>query len=341
MTTDLAAPDCTLDPACCLSDGHAGACAMEPVPTLPAVTLTRGLPFADPVALKQQLDRYTVTRKVFLEWISSELRAGTDYMVIHRKVRGQDCPNKADATANRCAACKGKATLCKPGSEKIAGLLQLTPKFRRDTESLDMVRNVEGLVAFVCELVNADGQVVAEGRGARAVAQDFGDVNKSLKMCEKSAQIDATLRLAGLSEVFTQDLEDGGIREDEEKPPFTPPRRASDNQKATDRTSDRNAPAREPGSDDAPPADAITPGKVSRVYALIHEALKPHDADDKAHMEAMEDELTFRTKQRTGRDSWKQIPWKDYEKMCEAIPKIADEIVARVAKKPHARRVRR
>lgn len=48
----------------------------------------------------------------------------------------------------------------------------------------------------------------ADGVGARSLEQDYGDLNKALKMAEKSAHIDATLRMAGLSEVFTQDLED-------------------------------------------------------------------------------------------------------------------------------------
>ena len=48
----------------------------------------------------------------------------------------------------------------------------------------------------------------ADGVGARSLKQDYGDINKSLKMAEKSAHIDATLRMAGLSEVFTQDIED-------------------------------------------------------------------------------------------------------------------------------------
>src|SRR5690606_16916369 len=51
-------------------------------------------------------------------------------------------------------------------------------------------------------------RTVAEGIGARSVQQDSGDLNKALKMAGKSAHIDATLRMAGLSEVFTQDLED-------------------------------------------------------------------------------------------------------------------------------------
>ena len=50
--------------------------------------------------------------------------------------------------------------------------------------------------------------MVADGVGARIIAQDNGDINKALKMAEKSAHIDATLRMAGLSEVFTQDIED-------------------------------------------------------------------------------------------------------------------------------------
>ena len=59
-----------------------------------------------------------------------------------------------------------------------------------------------------CEIVDASGRVVADGVGARIISQDNGDINKALKMAEKSAHIDATLRMAGLSEVFTQDIED-------------------------------------------------------------------------------------------------------------------------------------
>src|SRR4030095_3163710 len=58
--------------------------------------------------------------------------------------------------------------------------------------------------------------------------QDFGDVNKTLKMAQKSAQTDAVLRFAGLSEIFTQDLEDmpASARDNDEPAPFEAPRRA-------------------------------------------------------------------------------------------------------------------
>ena len=36
-----------------------------------------------------------------------------------------------------------------------------------------------------CELRDAQGHVVAEGVGARSLSQDYGDINKSLKMVEK------------------------------------------------------------------------------------------------------------------------------------------------------------
>jgi hypothetical protein len=64
------------------------------------------------------------------------------------------------------------------------------------------------VIILKCELHTPSGFIAAEGSGARRLDQDKGDINKSLKMAEKSAHIDATLRIAGLSEIFTQDLED-------------------------------------------------------------------------------------------------------------------------------------
>jgi hypothetical protein len=64
------------------------------------------------------------------------------------------------------------------------------------------------VIILKCELNTPSGFIAAEGSGARRVDQDKGDINKSLKMAEKSAHIDATLRIVGLSEIFTQDLED-------------------------------------------------------------------------------------------------------------------------------------
>lgn len=101
---------------------------------------------------------------------------------------------------------QGKKSLAKGGAEKIASIFKWTAKFDKDTEALEMLGNITGLVAFKCTLMN--GQFVGEGRGAASLAKNNGDPNKTLKMAQKSAFIDAVLRASGLSDFFTQDLED-------------------------------------------------------------------------------------------------------------------------------------
>src|SRR5215472_3811467 len=188
----------------------AAATALELAPSVdtPALVLN------DPAALQARLDTYSEAREVLVKWLLSKLVPGIDYTLIHRKIgpRGNksECPNAGNMVARVCEACGGKSTLCKPGSEKICGLLQLRPRFRRDQETWEMLGSEPGVLALVCELVTAAAVVVAEGRGARHRDMDYGDLNKSVKMTQKSAQTDAVLRLAGLSEIFTQDLEDLG-----------------------------------------------------------------------------------------------------------------------------------
>ena len=73
---------------------------------------------------------------------------------------------------------------------------------------------------YICTLMTRQGEVVGEGRGSRCLKQDGGDTNKALKMSQKSALIDAVLRVGALSEVFTQDLQDD---EEAVQPQVTPP----------------------------------------------------------------------------------------------------------------------
>ena len=101
---------------------------------------------------------------------------------------------------------QGKKSLAKGGAEKIASIFKWTAKFDKDTEALEMLGDIKGLVAFKCTLTN--GQVVGEGRGAALLSKNASDPNKTLKMAQKSAFIDAVLRASGLSDFFTQDLED-------------------------------------------------------------------------------------------------------------------------------------
>ncbi|MBK1642912.1 hypothetical protein CKO12_13750 [Chromatium okenii] len=142
---------------------------------------------------KNDLARRSENRQLLLNWIRSSLKEGVDYGSIPTK-RG---------SSNR-------KSLFKSGAEKICGMLGITVHFPslKETEQALLNGSIFENVIVRCELKNIHGQTLADGVGARSLKQDYGDLNKALKMAEKSAHIDATLRLAGLSEVFTQDLED-------------------------------------------------------------------------------------------------------------------------------------
>ena len=145
-----------------------------------------------PEKFRSGLDRRKENRKALMDWVKSSLVLDVDFGSI--TIGGR----------------KSKPSLLKPGAEKICGMLGMTPTFPNlpEYEAVVLGGGEINQIILRCELVSGNGQVVAEGVGARSVKQDSGDLNKALKMCLKSAQIDATLRCAGLSEVFTQDVED-------------------------------------------------------------------------------------------------------------------------------------
>jgi len=159
----------------------------------------------------QALGRREDNRKALLKWIQSNLQAGIDFGQIH-VVKKERCRLARDGRAHECLDPRhwSKPSLWKPGAEKISGMLGLIPRFPNLSEYENAVLRGEDIKVIIlkCHLETGNGFVAAEGTGARRIAQGNGDINKSLKMAEKSAHIDATLRVAGLSELFTQDLED-------------------------------------------------------------------------------------------------------------------------------------
>jgi hypothetical protein len=343
---------------------EAVAAAPATVPALVPDLVSEGLVLGNPEALAAQLESFSKARELFVDWLFNRLVAGIDYMVIHRKVGPRNaktpCPNAANATGTGCPTCGGKATLCKPGSEKICGLLQLRPRFKRDVDAWEMLGGEAGLVTLVCELVTPTGVVVAEGRGARHRDQDFGDVNKTLKMAQKSGQTDAVLRCAGLSEIFTQDLEDmpAFMREaDPDGPaPFEAPRRQSEPTPAQlplptadDDLADKlrrsvaeatarkaaavaPAPARPapaaPASDDAPaPSDALSKPRVGRLMALLHAAVEAADVPTDMHEPIFNralDWLRGWVTETQGRRHLAHASYKQYDELISQIPRAVE-----------------
>lgn len=167
---------------------------IQPPQPSQAVALRAASPLdAAPEEFRKALARRKENRKALVEWIREALVDGVDFGAVPLRRGGFSKPS-----------------LRKPGAEKICGMLNVVPRFPTlsQYEQLAMQGVAFEQIILRCELIGPDGQVVAEGIGARSVAQDFGDLNKAFKMAEKSAHIDATLRMAGLSEIFTQDLED-------------------------------------------------------------------------------------------------------------------------------------
>lgn len=349
----------------------AEAAAAAPVPALVPDVVAEGLVLGNPEALAAQLESFGKARELFVDWLFNRLVAGIDYMLIHRKVGPRTnkaaCPNAGDAKGSVCPTCGGKATLCKPGSEKICGLLMLRPRFKRDVEAWEMLGGEAGLVTLVCELVTPAGVVVAEGRGARHRDQDFGDVNKCLKMAQKSAQTDAVLRCAGLSELFTQDLEDmPAFLRDEEPAPFEAPRRSSDPTPAPTAPAEdlesklrrsveaggrKPAPAPRPApapasasrGDDVPPSDALSKPRVGRLMALLHEAVERAGVPDDGHEEMFNralDWLAGWVATTQGRSKVTYCSYKQYDALCDQIP-VAVDAAIQGERRPAPRLVRR
>jgi hypothetical protein len=157
------------------------------------------------------LERRKHNREAILNWIREALVEGTDYGRIHVFNR-EKCAFARRGEADACPIGShwSKPSLFKPGAEKICGMLGVTVHYPNLTayEQAALSGQTLGTIILRCELRDSQERTVAEGIGARSVQQDNGDLNKALKMAGKSAHIDATLRMAGLSEVFTQDLED-------------------------------------------------------------------------------------------------------------------------------------
>lgn len=154
--------------------------------------------------LRSALEIQTEQRKLIADFIKKHLKKGTDFGSIH-VVRV--CPTEE----NKRGSCRltyhfSKPILYKPGQEKIFSLFNIQSELLRDEETMQMLGELRGLVAYKC-IARRGGEIVAEGRGAAVVGDNRRDANATIKIAEKRARMDACLSL-GFSEYFAQDLDD-------------------------------------------------------------------------------------------------------------------------------------
>lgn len=150
------------------------------------------------MSLVMNADMKTVTKQLqaianFQSVVQSQLKKGQDY----GEIPGTNKP-----------------TLLKPGAEKILMLFGAVSEY----EEIERVQDYDhGFFAYTikCTLRQQNGQKITEGLGhcntkeKKYINQDaYTLANTCLKMAKKRAQVDATLTIASLSEIFTQDIED-------------------------------------------------------------------------------------------------------------------------------------
>lgn len=128
-------------------------------------------------------------RKMLTEYIAKHMKSGVDYGSI--KIGGRD----------------SKPSLFKPGAEKFTSLFKLRAAWEKDAETWEMLGSEAGTICYICKLYTLQDKVVGEGRGASSV-REKGNPNTALKIAKKRAFVDAVLSTGGLSDFFTQDLED-------------------------------------------------------------------------------------------------------------------------------------
>jgi len=149
------------------------------------------------------LKRRDANQQVLIQWIKKNLHPDVDYGRIHVVER---CRYARAGVPHQCRdfSHMSMLTLWKSGSEKILGVLGLSVHFPNLHQyELSAVHRVEiHQVMLKCELKTLNGKVVGEGAGARHLKQDDWNLNKAIKLCMKSAVIDATIRVAGLTGIF-------------------------------------------------------------------------------------------------------------------------------------------
>jgi hypothetical protein len=152
-----------------------------------------------PDVMRRQLEVESRKRAILTEFITKHMLKGVDYgqITIKSKRTGREYTSKP--------------TLFKPGAEKFCSLFRLRAEYKKDAETWEMLGSKPGTVCYICYIYSGD-VLVGEGRGSCSVAEKDGIENSAVKIAKKRAKLDAVLETGGLSEFFSQDLEDLGVQ---------------------------------------------------------------------------------------------------------------------------------
>lgn len=171
------------------------------------------------------LAEYSERRTAFRAWLLAQLREGVHFGVPpgcepKRNHHGQPTDWKNNVIAPE--QWTFKPSLYKAGADFVCDLMMVDAAFDPDEAAWRMGGGKQGTYYYRCRLLcrggtpfhpdRDKGDVLGEGRGAAAAGDKKRDDNAAVKIAQKCAKVDAVIHAFGLSDLFTQDLEDARQR---------------------------------------------------------------------------------------------------------------------------------
>lgn len=148
----------------------------------------------------EALSEYEDRRKTFREWLLRQLRQGVHFGF------PPGCQPRKDVDPLQW---QQKPSLYKAGADFMCDLMGVRDEYEADTAAWEQLGQPKGTFVFACRLFSRKGDLIGEGRGAFCVGNKGMKENAALKMAKKCAKVDAVINSWGLSDLFTQDVEDG------------------------------------------------------------------------------------------------------------------------------------
>lgn len=181
-----------------------------------------------PEAMQQGLSQYAECRRTLRVWLLEQMQQGVHYGVppgcepktemrngvLHVGVwfKGRN-GGRGEYRWFPETQWKPKPSLYKAGADFVCDTMELVDVYDADMDAWQQLGSPKGTFVFRCRLypkgvAQIPENLVGEGRGVRRTGQKGGDDNNAIKMAKKCAKVDAVLNGYGLSDLFTQDLED-------------------------------------------------------------------------------------------------------------------------------------
>lgn len=154
----------------------------------------------DPAILKERLARAAEYRELINNHIKSTFRKWDHYYKYHFK---KDCK------VYRCQDpyhISPNWEITASGAKKLLEDFTFFPDYKTDEDTKRNFTDTAGLVCLICIIYTLEGKFYASGRGS-ARTGPYSDENRTVKMAQKSALIDA-LKSSGLIADFEQIIQE-------------------------------------------------------------------------------------------------------------------------------------